>query len=364
MEVRPSSIRVDSLTKSFGKTRAVGPINLEVKSGELVSLLGPSGCGKTTTLRMIAGLEQPTSGDIFIGDRFVNTMPIERRDIGMVFQSYALFPHLTVFENVAFGLRLRNISKASIQSTVEESLSLVGLESLSDRMPSQLSGGQQQRVSLARALAIRPAVLLFDEPLSNLDQKLREQMRDEIRRLQRKVGITAIYVTHDQSEAMAISDRVAVMNSGQIEQIDTPRQIYDRPLSLFVAQFLGQCTVFYGYTEAEHFVTEGGTTFPVESPGSAVTQERRHFALVIRPEGVILGGPNTNGDLVYAGIVEDLVYLGDKASIRMRLNHSGELLLAHEQPQQGRPLPDVGSELTVHVRPKHAVLVPSAGRFK
>ncbi len=220
--------------------RAVNDISLEIHSGEFVTLLGPSGCGKTTTLRMIAGFENPTSGDVFIGDENVTAVTPDKRDTAMVFQSYALFPHYDVFNNISFGLRLRKLKEDEINKRTKEIMELVGLKGLGERLPNQLSGGQQQRVALARALVVEPGVLLFDEPLSNLDAKLRVSMRNEIKRIQRRLGITSIYVTHDQSEAMALSDRVIVMNKGVIEQIGTPNEIYSHPASVFVADFIGR----------------------------------------------------------------------------------------------------------------------------
>ncbi len=220
--------------------RAVDDVSLEIHSGEFVTLLGPSGCGKTTTLRMIAGFENPTSGDVYIGDEKVTTVTPDKRDTAMVFQSYALFPHYDVFNNISFGLRLRGVKEAEITKRTKEIMELVGLEGLGERFPNQLSGGQQQRVALARALVVEPGVLLFDEPLSNLDAKLRVSMRNEIKRIQRRLGTTSIYVTHDQSEAMALSDRIIVMNKGVIEQIGTPNEIYRHPASVFVADFIGR----------------------------------------------------------------------------------------------------------------------------
>ena len=218
---------------------AVNHVSLEINPGELVTLLGPSGCGKTTILRMVAGFEIPTHGDIYIGEDRVNSLTPDKRDTSMVFQSYALFPHLNIYENIAYGLKIKKLSKDEIQNKVKAILELVGLTGMENRAPNQLSGGQQQRVALARALVMEPGVLLFDEPLSNLDAKLRVYMRNEIHKIQRKVGITSIYVTHDQSEAMSLSDKVIIMHDGNIEQIGTPHEIYMKPASEFVADFIG-----------------------------------------------------------------------------------------------------------------------------
>jgi iron(III) transport system ATP-binding protein len=244
----PAAVVLRNVLKSFGTkgAPAVDSINLDIAPGELVTLLGPSGCGKTTTLRMIAGLEEPTSGSILIGEEDVTHLPAEKRDVTMVFQSYALFPHMNVFENVAYGLKVARRPRAEIASRVAEALDLVGLGPYPDRSVDALSGGQQQRVALARALVMKPRVILFDEPLSNLDAKLRHHVRAEIRALQQRLGLTAVYVTHDQEEALAISDRVVVMNAGKIEQIGPPRELYCHPATRFVADFIGAANILRG----------------------------------------------------------------------------------------------------------------------
>lgn len=220
--------------------RAVDNISLDIQAGEFITLLGPSGCGKTTTLRMIAGFENPTSGDIFLGKERINLQTPDKRDTAMVFQSYALFPHYNVYDNIAYGLKLKKLEKKEIKGRVQNIINLVGLSGMENRFPNQISGGQQQRVALARALVMEPGVLLFDEPLSNLDAKLRVYMRNEIRKIQRRIGLTSIYVTHDQAEAMSLSDRIIIMNKGIIEQIGTPEEIYQQPSSEFVADFIGR----------------------------------------------------------------------------------------------------------------------------
>ncbi|MDQ7795707.1 MAG: ABC transporter ATP-binding protein [Spirochaetia bacterium] len=243
---RSSNVTLIHLTKKFrsldgsGEIVAVNDVNLEIQAGELVTILGPSGCGKTTTLRMIAGFEYPTSGSILIGGRDVAMIPPNKRGLSMVFQSYALFPHLSIYENVAYGLRVQKLPAQEIRERTERALELMQLTTMARRFPSQVSGGQQQRIALARAIVIEPSVLLFDEPLSNLDAKLREYMRDELRKLQKRLGITSLYVTHDQSEAMAISDRIVIMKDGCIQQVGTPREIYAYPHSKFVADFMGK----------------------------------------------------------------------------------------------------------------------------
>jgi len=232
-------VLLKEINKSFGNLKAIDNVNLLIEDGEFFTLLGPSGCGKTTLLRIVAGFCKPDTGDIFFGNKKVNNIPPHKRETGMVFQNYALFPHLTVFDNIAYGLKARKVSKQIIYSKIEKILDKVQLKGLEDRYPGQLSGGQQQRVALARALVISPQVLLMDEPLSNLDAKLRVGMREEIKRIQKDLGITTIYVTHDQEEAMAVSDRLAILNFGKIQQIGTPSEIYFKPLNSFVAGFMG-----------------------------------------------------------------------------------------------------------------------------
>ncbi|MBL8156479.1 MAG: ABC transporter ATP-binding protein, partial [Anaerolineae bacterium] len=241
-----ASLVLQSVVKKFpqregsGEFTAVDTVSLDIKKSEFVTLLGPSGCGKTTTLRLIAGFESPTAGRIMLDGKDITSQPPNKRDMAMVFQSYALFPHMSVFENVAYGLRIKRLSSGDIQSKVGGTLELMGLGTLASRRPNQLSGGQQQRVALARALVMEPRVLLFDEPLSNLDAKLRVQMRSEIHRLQRRLNVTSVYVTHDQDEAMALSDRIVVMNAGKIEQVGPPEEIYRYPTTRFVADFIGR----------------------------------------------------------------------------------------------------------------------------
>ncbi len=267
-----SNITIKSLKKTFGKMTAVNSINFEVFEGELVCLLGPSGCGKTTTLRMIAGLEKPDSGSISIGDRVVNDVergvfiPPDKRGLGMVFQSYAVWPHMTVFENVAYPLKLRRTSKEVTREKVMSTLKLLNLDGMEDRGATLLSGGQQQRVALARALVYDPVVLLLDEPLSNLDARLREVMRVELRALQQRLGITAVFVTHDQAEAMVLSDRIAVMNKGNIEEVGTPTQIYEKPNSQFTMDFVGNVNYMRGKVTSS---SQKESRIKVENAGGA-----------------------------------------------------------------------------------------------
>ena len=312
---------------------------------------------------MIAGFEDPTAGVIRIADRVANDLPVEKRGVGLVFQSYALFPHLSVANNIAFGLRLRRVPSGERDRRVTEMLKLVGLEDLGERLPRQISGGQQQRVALARALAVSPSVLLFDEPLSNLDLKLREQMRDEIRRVQRKLGITAVYVTHDQGEAMSMSDRIAVMNKGRIEQIGSPTTIYENPASLFVAGFIGQCNVIPGtYRGMAHgqyqFVSANGTSFAVAvDPMRKQLELGQALNLVLRPEAIEIGSSASDLPNQFSVKVEDAVYLGEKTGLLLQVKNGPEKLLAAFRGSRGCPLPKPGEILTAQVDPSECVFV-------
>jgi len=296
MSKEQKGVRLDHITKIYKdyKTEkdfaAVDDISLDIKPGSFVTLLGPSGCGKTTTLRMVAGFESPDKGEIYIGDQAINDLTPNKRDTAMVFQSYALLPHYNVFDNIAYGLKIRKVAKNEIAERVTAMLKLVELEGLEGRMTNQLSGGQQQRVALARALVVQPSVLLFDEPLSNLDAKLRVAMRTEIRRIQQTVGITAIYVTHDQSEAMSISDQIIIMNKGKIAQMGTPREIYYQPKNEFVADFIGEVNFLTGSvtsidSKAIH-VDVGGVDITAES--FEKVSKGDSCKIVLRPESITL----------------------------------------------------------------------------
>ncbi len=309
--------------KKFGPTVALSGLDLTLRPGELISLLGPSGCGKTTVLRIAAGFELPDSGTVRVGATDITRIAAHKRNMGMVFQSYSLFPNLTVAENVAFGLRVRRMNSAARQSRVAEMLDRVQLAAFSGRYPHQLSGGQQQRVALARALAVQPDVLLLDEPLSALDAKVRVNLRDEIRRLQSELGITTLFVTHDQEEALAISDRVGVMSNGCLEQLDTPRNVYRSPANAFVARFVGSMNQIVGVRRAGHAVDVAGVVLEVTdvvgSEGSAVE-------LLIRPEDVALDLVDTPGTL--PGSVAGQVFAGASTLVRVRLDGLDELVTA------------------------------------
>ena len=322
-------VELQGCTKDYGGVRAVDALDLAIFEGEFLSLLGPSGCGKTTTLSLIAGFVEPTAGRILIDGEDVTGRPAHLRGLGVVFQSYALFPHLSVFENVAFGLRERRVPAAEIGRRVNDALELVRLDRLGRQRPAELSGGMQQRVALARALVYRPRVVLLDEPHAALDKKLREGMRDELRAIQRSVGITTVFVTHDQAEALGLSDRIAVMGRGRIEQLGAPREIYERPANRFVADFIGASTVLRGRAVARDLVALApGLTVRVAA-GEAL-RAGDEVELAIRPERVRLaGGP---GEGTAEARVEGLVYQGSLTEVTARLGDGQRVLVFVTEP--------------------------------
>jgi spermidine/putrescine ABC transporter ATP-binding subunit len=323
----PASIRLDRVTKRFpGGVVAVAGVELTVEPGEFFSLLGPSGCGKTTTLRMIAGFEAPDEGRVVIGGRDLTHVPVHHRDMGMVFQSYALFPHRTVAENVAFGLRMRKVAKPEADARVAAALAQVKLEGYEERRPAELSGGQQQRVALARAIVIRPPVLLCDEPLGALDRKLRQAMQVELKELQRALGVTLVFVTHDQEEALAMSDRIGVMNSGRLEQVGAPAEIYDRPRTRFVAEFIGEINLIEGTISGGRFAAADGRGLPAPAAGDGPA------ALALRPEKLRIVAP---GEGVIEGVVSDASFLGDQVLYSVALAGGRRLLVKEGNPGTG-----------------------------
>ncbi len=348
-----------------GGAAAVQDFNLDVARGEFVSFLGPSGCGKTTTLRMIAGFERPTSGTITVGDKDITNKPPNQRDVGMVFQSYALFPNMTVADNIGFGLKVRKKPKAEIDKRVTELLGLIHLEDRGGRYPWQLSGGQQQRIALARALAIEPQVLLLDEPLSALDAKIRIVLRKEIRAIQRQLGITTVYVTHDQEEALSLSDRVVVMSDGRIEQIGTPSEIYNFPATAFVASFVGTLNLVSARVidaSAGRLSLDGQEirASKVTTGGSADGR----VTLALRPEGISLGERDEGSNRLH-GTVEDINFLGSIVRIRVRLGdgndgESPSIIALDSFNEPHLKVPDVGEAVTISFPPEAAFVLGAA----
>ena len=340
---------LEGLRRTYGATVAVAGVDLEVKQGELVALLGPSGCGKTTTLRMVAGFVPPSAGRVLIGERDVTRLPPYARDTGMVFQGYALFPHMTVAANVGFGLEMRRVARAERERRVAEALRLVRLDGMGDRRPAQLSGGQQQRVALARALVVNPGVFLLDEPLSNLDARLRAEVRVEIRSLQQRLGLTTLFVTHDQDEALTMADRLVVMEGGRVRQAGTPEEVYERPANLFVAGFLGRCNAFSGAMEGAGF-RAGAMLLPgTGAPGAGT--------LVVRPERVRVGEAGS-----LPGRVAAVTYLGGLTEWHVATD-AGPVLATAPTPGRDDPLRRVAAGDTVRLDwlPEHGRLLPTDG---
>ena len=361
----PGRVTLRSLRKVYGDdksaTPAVKDVDLDIEPGEFITLLGPSGCGKTTTLRMIAGFETPTEGEIRLDDDLINKVAPNKRPMAMVFQSYALFPHLSVFNNVAYGLKLQKLPAKRVAEEVETALTSMNLGPYRDRAPHQMSGGQQQRVALARALVMRPKVLLFDEPLSNLDAKLRVQMRGEIRRLQRRLGITTVFVTHDQDEAMTMSDRIVVMNVGVIEQVDTPEEIYRHPASVFVADFIGRANFLdvdlhdVGDTEADVSVLGQRWTVPKHADVGASST----VTLMVRPESVRLTpteGRSVGGSV---GRVLSSMFYGQSIEYDIE-TEAGNLVVSVADPHAHETF-SPGDFLDVGFEAGRAWLMPVAG---
>ena len=344
-------VRMEGLSRHYGPVVALDRLDLTLQPGELVALLGPSGCGKTTTLRLVAGLEDADTGRITVGGKDITHLSAAKRDMGMVFQAYSLFPHMTVRQNVAFGLRLRKVSAAQRDKRAIEMLDLVGLSTQADRYPHQISGGQQQRVALARALAIEPQVLLLDEPLSALDAKVRAQLRDEIRRIQLEVGITTLFVTHDQEEALAIADRVGVMKDGRLEQLAPPTEVYSRPATSFVAEFVGLSNRLAGEVRGGE-VTVRGVTLPLverDVPDGQVVA-------LIRPEAVTLASHTSAESGPLVGTVIAVTFLG--ATSRVTVDLGDTRVLAQLPTSEATTLP-AGSPVVLTIRPD-PVLVSAA----
>ena len=357
-------IEIDHVTKRFGDYVAVSEADFSIASGEFFSMLGPSGCGKTTTLRMIAGFETPTEGAIRLEGADVSRVPPYKRNVNTVFQHYALFPHMTVWDNVAYGPRSQKKDKAEVRKRVDELLEIVRLTDFAERKPAQLSGGQQQRVALARALVNYPSALLLDEPLGALDLKLRQVMQFELKRIQREVGITFVYVTHDQEEALTMSDRIAVMNAGNVDQIGTPTEIYDRPSTVFVASFIGQANLWAGrqtgrtnrgFVEVEVL----GTTLK-SRPGDTTIEPGGQATLMVRPERVRVSMDAPTGDVATVrATVRDLTFQGPVVRLSLAAPDDSTIL-AHVGPEQDLPMLRPGDEVHVGWAPEASLVLPAA----
>jgi len=357
-----ATVSLRGLSKVFGEAAAVEDLDLEIGDGEFVSLLGPSGCGKTTTLRLVAGFLQPDSGEIKVASEVISSpsllVPPERRSMSMIFQSYAVWPHMTVSQNVAYGLRFKKLSRQDADHKVERLLHLVHLEGLKDRYPGELSGGQQQRVALARALVVEPQILLMDEPLSNLDANLREEMRFEIRRLHEEFGITTIYVTHDQAEAMATSDRIAVMNRGRMVQVGSPVEVFERPKTRFVAEFVGKANILAGQWDGGNKVAlADGLKIQVFRVGDVPAAGKT--AICLRPHNIVLLSDETQardlergGFNVFSGAISRQIYFGDSIDYSVDLAKGSIRVIA----QPGQRL-EKGQRVFAAARPEHCVVV-------
>jgi iron(III) transport system ATP-binding protein len=352
------SVSLEGINLSFGKTHVLKGIDLQIESGEFFAFLGPSGCGKTTLLRLIAGFESAQTGRVIIGGKEVSYLPPWQRNLGMVFQSYALWPHMTIRKNVAFGLEERHVSRSEIKERVDRALDLVGLLELSDRRPSQLSGGQQQRVALARTIVIEPQVLLLDEPLSNLDAKLRVQMRRELRQLQRKLSLTTIFVTHDQEEANTTADRIAVINDGIVQQIGTPIDLYDHPANLFVANFLGVANVVPGNMAAE----DGRIIFRSSDDAVVVPMTegaRESSSIIFRPQNLTIGERDAEalpGAIRLTGTVEHKEFLG--SVVRYQVAVGGQFILVDAPHQRGETAMPEGTAVSLSLSGDQVIGLP------
>jgi len=355
-------VRLERLTKSFGGFTALQPIELAVERGEFVTLLGPSGCGKTTTLMLVAGFERPTAGEIYFDRTRVTELPPNRRDIGIVFQQYALFPHFNVYDNIAFPLRVRKLPNHVVKERIAGILEAVRLGRLADRFPRELSGGQQQRVALARALVYRPSILLMDEPLAALDRKLREDMQLEIKRIHQAFSTTTIYVTHDQQEALTMSDRIVVMNQGRIEQSGKPHEVYEQPRTEFVAKFLGESNVFRGRLDRDHgegavLKLEGGAEIKVAEVD--VPELERRGSVAVRPEKMrIVTTPSRSGNRL-PGTINDIVYQGELT--RVFVDAHGQLVTVTESNSARTRANSKGEQVWVQWREEDTILLRDQG---
>ena len=350
-----STIRIEKLKRYYGKLLASSIAELTIKDGEFFTLLGPSGCGKTTTLRMLSGLLPPSEGKMFMDENDITYLPPEKRDITMVFQNFALFPHMNVFENVAFGLRMMHLSTNEINKRVYDALKMLRIDSLAKRKIDQISGGQQQRVGVARAIAPRPGIVLFDEALSNLDAKLREEVRYELHDLQKSLGITSVFVTHDQSEAMVLSDRIALMNAGRIVQIGTPDEVYSTPVNTFVADFIGLANFVEGKIEKQ--VSDRKWIFETKD-GLKILAQKGNIRegdtpiLLMRPEDIKIGS-KLEGENIFKGKIESKIYLGGQIDYKIRFGKS----LLRTFLQSTEIVSDVGDIIPIQILSDHAIII-------
>jgi iron(III) transport system ATP-binding protein len=360
---REDSIKITlkDVSKYFGNVKALDPINMAFAAGTLTTLLGPSGCGKTTLLRLISGLETVSSGEIWFGETDVTEMSATRRDVGMVFQSYALFPHMTIEGNVGYGLRVLKTDPQEIVKRVQQTLQMVNLDGYQKRYPDELSGGQQQRVAVARAIVLEPKVLLFDEPLSNIDSKLRRSLREDIRMLQQSTGITSIYVTHDQSEALAVSDEVVVMSNAQIEQMGPPKALYHRPETVFVANFIGESNVVDAVLEIDgnsKWVVLGDVRFQLP-PDKEVPDHQGPVKLSLRPEILQIRDEDAPGNaLALKGVVSQSAYMGPVFEYTIDTPVGSLFTRAPAENEQYRPK----DKVSVHIRPEALIIIPDGGK--
>jgi putative spermidine/putrescine transport system ATP-binding protein len=347
-EVKDAELRIDGVVKRYGAVVALGGVSLSVAAGEFLTLLGPSGSGKTTLLKVVAGFEFPDAGRVTVGGADITDVSPARRNIGMVFQNYALFPHMSVARNIAFPLQMRGVPRSETERRVIQAMALVELGGYGERLPSQLSGGQQQRVALARAVVFDPTVLLLDEPFGALDRKLRESMQLEVRRLQRRLGLTTVFITHDQEEALVLSDRIAVMDGGAIRQIGAPDEIYDRPADAFVAQFIGESNLLVGEIAApDRVLLDGGTSVTVRGLGGG----RGRVRLLVRPEKMAIDSATNR----FTGTVVEAVYLGEAHKLRVRVAEGVELMV------RGRHAVSAGASVTVGFAPEDAHVIRGTG---
>jgi iron(III) transport system ATP-binding protein len=349
-------LHLKNVSKLFGETRAVDSVNLDVKSGELFFLLGPSGCGKTTCLRTIAGFYQPDEGELCFGDKVMNNVPPHKRNIGMVFQNYALWPHMTVYQNVEYGLNIRKLPSSVKKEKIARVLEVVQMEQYADRNPNQLSGGQQQRIALARALVIEPDILLLDEPLSNLDAKLRLEMRQEIKRIHYEAGITSVYVTHDQKEALSLANRMAVMRDGKIVQLGTPREVYNFPVNSFVADFIGETNFIQGKIKSKtvDFYLLETSIGEVMAMGNNIT-DSDSMTCSVRPESIIISdAPLDNTPNQFEAKVTNLTYLGDVEEYWIKIRNLLDVKVVLHNP--GKYERKSGDKVFVRFQPQDAIL--------